>query len=120
MKRFAFLLFVFTLLFSSCALHNGLTYNANNHTTEVVLSEKNFTVNETVQGEAKATYILGIGGLSKKALVAEARANMMSNTDLIGSSKAVINETVEVKNAYFLFANVMTVTVSANIIEFTK
>jgi len=106
------------LFFSSCAMHNGLTYNSNTHNTEVVLSKKNFKVVARVKGESKATYILGFGGLSKNALIAEAKEDMLSKADIIGGSKAIINETVEIKNSFYLIVWENKVTVSANIIEF--
>ncbi len=118
-KNFIFLSFVI-LFFSSCAMHNGLTSNSNLHNTEVVLSKKNFKVIARVKGESKATYVFGIGGLSKSALIAEAKEDMLSKADIIGGSKAIVNETVEIKNAFYLFVWVNKVTVSANIVEFTE
>lgn len=120
MKKLFFLLVGITFLFSSCAVHSGLTTNSNNHTTEVVLSKKNFKVIESVQGEAQAMYVFGIGGLSKKALIAEARVNMLSKANIIGGSKAIINETVEVKQSFFPVVRLYNVTVSGHIIEFTE
>jgi len=120
MNRIFFLLIGITFLFSGCAIHSGLTTNSNNHTTEVVLSKKNFKVIESVQGESQATYVFGIGGLSKTAMIAEARANMLSKANIIGGSKAVINETVEIKHSLFPFFRKYTVIVSAHIIEFTE
>jgi len=115
-----FLLIAISFLFSSCAIHNGLTTNSNLHNTEVVLSRKNFKVVKSVQGEAQALYVFGIGGLSRKSLIAEARAEMLSDADMIGDSKAVINETVEIKHSFFPFVRVYKVTVSGHIVEFTE
>lgn len=120
MKKLSILLVGTIFLFSSCALHNGLTNNVNNHTTEVVLSKKNFKVVESVKGESEAMYIFGIGGLSKKAIIAEARANMLANANIVGGSKAIINETVEVKHSFFPFVRLYRVTVSGHIVEFTE
>lgn len=97
MKKLSFLVIGFLFLVSSCAVHDGLTTNANNHTTEVVLSKKNFKVIESIQGEAEVQYILGIGGTKKKALIAEARTIMLEKANIVGSSKAVINETIEMQ-----------------------
>ncbi len=119
MKKSISLISLIALLFTSCAVHNGLTTNQNNHTTEVVLSKNNYKVIERVQGEAQTRYILGIGGLSKKALVAEAKADMLSKANIIGSSKAIINETVEVKHSFFPFVRLYKVTVTGHIVEFT-
>ncbi|MCI4650811.1 DUF6567 family protein [Phaeodactylibacter sp.] len=119
MKKAFILMIGLAFLSSSCAIHAGLTTNANLHTTEVELSGNNFKVVASVQGESQAMYIFGIGGISKKALVAEARSEMLSNANLIGSSKAVINETVEVKHSFFPFVRIFEVIVSAHVIEFT-
>lgn len=122
MKRVYLLVpfFVFTLLFSSCGFHNGLTSNFNNHNTEVVLSEANYTIVDSVMGSAKASYILGLGGVSKKSLIAEAKAEMLRNANLVGSSKAIINETVEVHTSIVWFVRTKTITVSAHVIEFNQ
>jgi len=120
MKKVTFLLISITFLFSGCAMHSGLTTNLNNHTTEVVLSKNNFKVIASVQGESYATYVFGIGGLTKKAMVAEARVNMLSKANMIGSSKAIINETVEIKCSLFPIVRRYRVIVSGNIIEFTE
>ena len=120
MKKIFFLIIGIAFLFSSCAFHSGLTTNLNNHTTAVVLSKKNFKVIESVQGESQAMYIFGIGGLSRNALIAEARANMLSKANIVGGSKAIINETVEVKHSFFPFVRLFRVTVSGHIVEFTE
>ena len=120
MKKLIFLLIGITFLFSSCAYHDGLTTNSNHHTTQVLLSKKNFKVLARVDGEAQATYVFGIGGLSKKALIAEAKANMLSKANIVGGSKAIINETVEIKRSAFPFVGLVNVTVSGHIIEFTE
>lgn len=120
MKRIFFLFIVLTFLFSSCAVHTGLTHNQNLHTTDVVLSKKNFNVISRVEGESKATYVFGIGGHNKKAMITEARADMLSKADIVGGAKAIINETVEIKRSTFLMVQIRRVIVSAHIIEFTE
>jgi len=103
---------------TSCAGHYGLTSNLNNHSTEVVLSKNNYKVLKSVTGDASVTYIFGIGGLSKKALIAEARSEMLQDANLEGSARAIINETVEIKGTSFPFFGKKTVTISAQVIEF--
>lgn len=56
------------LLLASCGVSQNLTSNANLNQTNVVLSQKNFHVVKTVEAETSATYVFGIGGMSKKAL----------------------------------------------------
>jgi len=120
MKKIIILLIGITFLFSSCAIHDGLTTNSNNHTTEVVLTKKNFKFIESVQGESEAQYVFGIGGRKKKAMIAEARADMFSKADLIGGSKAIINETYELTYDIVLIVVKYKVTVTGHIVEFTE
>ena len=63
--------------------------------------------------------MLGFGG-TKAGLVGEARAKMLQNANLVGSSKAVINETVEIHYFSFLLGANYKVVVSADVIEFTE
>lgn len=119
MKNIIFTAACTVLLFTSCAMHDGLTRNANLNSTEVVLAKNNFKIIARTQGSSKATYVLGIGGLSKNALVTEARNKMLSNANILGRSKAVINETVEIKRSFFLIVGIYEVTVSGHVIEFT-
>ena len=114
-----FLFGALALLLASCGSTNELTHNLNNHTTRVVLSKKNFNGVEQVKGEASNLYVLGFGG-TKAGLVGEARAKMLQNANLVGSSKAVINETVEIHYFSFLLGANYKVVVSADVIEFTE
>ena len=95
------ILFGALALLTSCGVSSGLIGNLNNHTTQVVLSKNNFKVVEHVTAEATNSYFLFFGG-SKKA------------------SRAVINETVEEHTLTFVIGTIYTITVSADVIEFTK
>ena len=114
MKRLILLgIFVASLLgFSGCAaVHSGLTSNVNQNTTQVVLAANNYKVIAKVKGTATATSVFGIGG-GFKPLIERARADMLENAGMVGSSKAVINEIVEVNNKSYLgVVNLKTVTV---------
>jgi outer membrane lipopolysaccharide assembly protein LptE/RlpB len=120
MKKISLLLIAAVALLSSCGINKGLTNNVNNHSTEVVLSKKNFKVIAAVQGEAKAMYVFGLGALTKKAMIAEARANMLAKANIVGGAKAIINETVEVKNSFFPIVRFYEVIVSGHVVEFTE
>jgi len=107
------------LLLASCGVTRELSHNVNNH-TQVVLAKNNFKVVEHVKGEASNQYFLLIIGGGRRALVEKARAKMLQNANLVGSSRAVINETVE---SHWIFIGVgiqYTVSVSADVIEFTE
>lgn len=108
------------LFFGSCASHSAFTGNLNSQNTQVILSEKNYEVQDRVEGKANATYIFGIGGLSKKSLLESAKNEMYQNANLQGGSKALINETFSTKTSFFLFFWKHQVNASADVIEFTK
>ncbi|MBQ8223723.1 MAG: hypothetical protein IJZ87_10365 [Bacteroidales bacterium] len=112
-------LFALILGMTSCSLHDGMTHNVNQSTTNVVLSKDNYKIVQKVRGEAQADYFFYLGGFRKKGLIEEARANMLESANLVGSSKAVINETVETSLTTFcgIYSNVK-VTVSGYVIEF--
>ncbi|MGM0943608.1 MAG: DUF6567 family protein [Bacteroidota bacterium] len=113
--------FAFSLiLLGSCASHSAFTGNLNSQNTQVILSEKNYEVQNRVEGKASATYIFGIGGLSKKSLLESAKNEMYQNANLKGGSKALINETFSTKTSFFLFFWKHQVNASADVIEFTK
>ncbi|MDR0691858.1 MAG: hypothetical protein LBF69_02335 [Prevotellaceae bacterium] len=105
--------------FSSCAIHNGLTNNVNNSTTNVILQKNNYKIIKKVQGSASGLSVFGIGG-SFQPLIAKARAKMLENAGLQGGSKAIINEIVEVNNKGYIMVFTKTITVSAYVIEFTE
>lgn len=117
--HFILVLVISVLFFSSCSsFYYGLTNNTNNHQTDVVLSQKNYKIVKYVEGESTAKYIFGIGGAGKSGMIAKARENMLKNSGLIGKSRAVINETVEIKTTIFLIYTEVRYVVSAYIVEF--
>ncbi|MDO8967923.1 DUF6567 family protein [Algoriphagus sp.] len=105
---------------SSCATHSAYTGNLKSQNTQVILSQDNFKIGERIEGKANATYVFGIGGLSKKSLVETARTNMFQNANLQGSPKALVNETFSTKTSFFLLFWKHQVNVSADVVEFTK
>lgn len=107
-------------LLPSCAVHNGLTNNINQVLTNVELGEANYKVVEYVTGYAEARYFFGIGGNKKLTLIEAAKAEMYEKANLIGSPKAVINQTVETRYSFFPFFQRVEVTVSGHVIEFTN
>ena len=117
MRKLLLLLIGTAFLFSGCAVHSGLTFNTNNHVTQVVLSKNNYVVIDSVRGESEAIYLFGIGGFLKEALIAEAKADMLSKADIIGGSRAIINETVEIKHSLFPVIRLYKVTVSGHVIN---
>jgi len=121
MKKFLHVILAIITVFSvsSCAIHSGLTGNLNNNITNVVLQDNNYKIIQKVKGEASGMSVFGILGGSFRPLVEKARSQMLESANLIGKSRAIINETVEVNNKFFVIVGFKTVTVSAYVIEFT-
>ena len=97
----------------SCAVYSGsITGGAN-------LQTNNFTyVASDVQGTAKTTYILGIGGLAKSALVAEAKKDLSKNHPL-KAGQAYTNFILDFRNSALPIVTGYKCTVTADIVEFT-
>jgi len=103
-----------TVLFTSCAA--GLTGYMNN---SAALSSNNFTyVKQDLEGMSQATYILGIGGMNREAIVSEAKQNMLENYKL-EDGQTLANTTVNFKYSNFLGIVASTKCyVTADIVEF--
>ena len=105
------------LLLASCGVSQNLTSNANLNQTNVVLSQKNFHVVKTVEAETSATYVFGIGGMSKKALYNNAVAELTKKADLTGS-QALVNVTVKSSAKMIVLFGQVTYRAEATVIEF--
>ena len=116
------ILFLVAILFlSGCGINSGLVnqYSVNGANSNVVLQKKNFKVLETVSGESSDSYLFFIGG-HKQNLVAKAKQNMIDNARLYGTSKAIINVTIE-EHAVFKFVYIeRIITVHGTVIEFLE
>lgn len=115
------LLLVATIFLSGCGINSGIInqYSVNGANTNVVLEKKNFKVIGTVSGEATDTYFLLVGGY-KQNLVAKAKQNMIENAKLDGTSKAIINVTLEEHSKFIFIYFKRTITVHGTVIEFTE
>lgn len=116
-----FLISLITFLMTSCGVHSAMVSNTNNNLTNVELNKKNFKIIEHVSGKSTATYFVGIGGLSNKALIGKAKAEMLKNANIEGGAKAIINLTTESHiSIIFPIYYRKTVTVSGHIVEFIE
>jgi hypothetical protein len=114
-------LLLLTAVLSSCGIGTALVINHNQNATEVHLSGNNFKVIEQVSGSSEASYILAIGGMSKRQLYENAYSTMMKKANLLNSSKAIINVMTEEHISGFApFFIRRTITVSAQVVEFTR
>jgi len=100
-------------LISGCAaLHTGIMSDS------ASLSSANFKILKTAEGTAKTTLILGIGGLKRDALAAEAKADLLRNHPL-KENQTLANATTDFKiTFYFGVVVVTTATITADIVEF--
>ena len=104
---------------TSCGVTSHMISNYNVAQTQLVLSKDNFRVIGDVEGRARATYVFGIGGLSRKAVRENAIADMYRNARLTGA-QAVNNITTTVKVRSYLFVVEYEFIASGQIVEFTE
>ena len=121
MKKLAVLVLVLgSLMLTGCAAHLLSVTNNNLTQTETVLTQKNFKVIGQAEGKAVATYICGIGGLSKKAIRANAIAELYKAANLKGS-QTIINVTIkETLGGVVPFWVKHYYTATGTVIEFTE
>lgn len=106
---------------SSCGIGTALITNHNQNATEVHLSGNNFKVIDQVSGSSETSYILAIGGVNKRQLYENAYSTMMKKANLLNGSKAIINVMTEEHFSGFApFFVRRTITVSAQVVEFTR
>jgi uncharacterized protein YbjQ (UPF0145 family) len=121
MKAKFFLLAVLSaVLFTGCAGLHTLTETPIANSPVVTLDQDNFHVVKHVEASAVTKRIMGIGGLSKRAMRQNAVADMMKAAQLTGS-QAVVNVTTKVSTAVWTPFYVKTVvTAYGTVVEFDK
>ena len=106
---------------SSCGIGHAFVTNHNQNATEVHLSGNNFNVIDQVSGSSETSYVLAIGGINKSQLYENAYSTMMKKANLLNGSKAIINVMIEEHFSGFApFFVRRTITVSAQVVEFTR
>jgi hypothetical protein len=115
------LLFSLTAFLISCGVGTALVTNHNQNATEVHLNGNNFKVIDQVSGSSEDSYVLAIGGMKKRQLYQNAYSAMMNKANLQNGSKAIINVMTEEHISGFApFFVRRTITVSAQVVEFTR
>ena len=99
------------IIVSSCATHQGSISSS--------AISGNFKYEDIVFGISQTEKYFGIGGISRDALVLEAKQNMITNRPL-GRNEEYANYTLDFKRTYFLFYNQTKVTMSADVIKFVN
>ena len=114
-------LLLLTAIISSCGISTALVTNHNQNATEVHLSQNNFKVVDQVSGSSEDTYVLTIGGMKKRQLYENAYSMMIKKANLLNGSRAIINVmTEEHVGGFAPFFVRRTITVSAQVVEFTR
>jgi PBP1b-binding outer membrane lipoprotein LpoB len=119
MKRIILAVIAAIFLLTGCGMTSNMTQNHNINQTNVVLSSNNFHIVKTVSAEVSATYVLGIGGLSRSALKDNVVAELTRKAQLTGQ-QALINVTVHNSSKMFLVYNKLTYHAEATVIEFDE
>ncbi len=115
------LIMVLTLVLSSCGINLALFNCKAPTTTTVHLESNNYKVIGRVSGTSSMTYYFGIGGMQNTQIVEKATNEMLSKANLNEGSRALVNQVVDIhKGGVPFFYSKITVTVSANVIEFTR
>lgn len=115
------LLVLLATFINSCGVGHAYVTNLNQNATQVHLSENNFKVIDQVSGSSETSYILAIGGMNKRQLYENAYLTMMKKANLLNDSKAIINVmTEEHLSGFAPFFVRRTITVSAQVVEFTR
>jgi len=117
--------FSILLLVNNCGfMPEGYLGHSTN--TQVILSEANYKIINSVRGDATATFILGVGP-SNDRLYSRAKKDMLENANLAGGgnkSRALINiatdEQIRFVWFYIPFWFSKTVYMSADVIEFKE
>ena len=105
----------FTALFlSSCTFYQG------GMLPSASLTENNFHyVHHSIRGQSQATYYMGVGGMNRDALVAEARQAMLAEHPL-QDGQALVNVTVDYRQTSIVFQlyRRLTCIVTADVVQF--
>jgi len=89
---------VVSLLLTSCAAyHDGGFYPA----VQLNASEANFQYVKTIEAQATATYVFGLGGASQTALIKNAKEQLYAKYEL-GPNEVLINYSSDFKNFWVL------------------
>ena len=120
------IIFPLLLLINNCGfMPQGYLGHSTN--TQVILSEANYKIINSVRGDATATFILGVGPFNDR-LYSRAKRDMLENANLAGGgnkSRALINITTDEQIKYFILFYFplwfsKTVYMSADVIEFKE
>ncbi len=106
------------LLFGAIILMGcGCAFHAGSYDGAAELSSGNFEIVGFAEGSAEATYVLGLGGNQREAIVSEAKRDMYRRYPL-KKGQAFGNITVNRKIGFYIIVSRAKYTVTADIIQF--
>ena len=94
------MLFCMSLMLSGCGFNTTSYSNIDAVNTVVDLSNANYEIIGTVEGISKQTYVFGIGGLSKKSLIENAKSDMYRNANLQANEAIIYPSTTTSVQSY--------------------
>lgn len=108
------------LMFSGCVSWGG--FNNQGFSSRTILKGSGYTVEKTVSAKASAMYILGSIMLddSQADLYKRAFKKIRSDADLEGKSHALANVTTDIVVKNYIVVSFVELTVSADVVKFTK
>ncbi len=115
-----FLSIALLLGLSACGVNQAWILNQNQHTTQVQLSKRNYRHISQVSGTAEVSYVLIFGGANKRVLYNAAYRDMLDKAALSGARSLTHVLSEEHIGGAPPFFYKRTVTVSAQVIEFTE
>jgi hypothetical protein len=115
-QNFRLFFVVVIAIMSSCfSIHKG------NIAGSVAINSPNFIyVKQNISGESSATYILGIGGLERESLIAEAKEDLAANHPLKGK-QVYANYSTNFKTSIYLgLVIIVKCYLTADVVQFTE
>ncbi|MCZ4696135.1 hypothetical protein DWB61_15860 [Ancylomarina euxinus] len=102
---------IIVLFLTSCATHQGMISSS--------ALNRPVKYEDIAYGVSQTNQVLGLGGLSKDALILEAKRELINNRPL-KQNETYANFTVDFKRSFFPFYNQTKATMSADVVSFTN
>lgn len=120
MKKILYFIFACgAMMLTSCAFNTTSYSNVDEVNTVVDLSSAEYEILGTVEGKSQQTYVFGIGGLSKKSLVENAKSDMYKNANL-QANEAIIYPTTTTSVQSYVIVDIVKTTAKGYKIKFKR
>ena len=120
MKKILYFIFACgAMMLTSCAFNTTSYQNVDEVNTVVDLSNVDYEIIGTVEGQSKQTYVFGIGGLSKKSMLENAKADMYRNANL-KANEAIIYPSTTTSVQSYVVVDIVTATATGYKVKFNR